>query len=93
MDIKYNITRLKDSSVKEVKDSVSVEEPLEMNLRYKSNGTWKMENLSITMRTPGHDEDLISGFYLMRELSTILNKLQKLKNKEKKLEIIIFKIK
>ena len=62
MDIKYNITRLKDSSVKEVKDSVSVEEPLEMNLRYKSNGTWKMENLSITMRTPGHDEDLISGF-------------------------------
>ena len=62
MNIKYNVIKLKNSSVEEVKDFVSVEEPLEMNLKYKIDSKWITEHLSITMRTPGHDEDLISGF-------------------------------
>ena len=62
MDIKYNVVKLKDSSTEEIKDFVSVEEPLEMNLKYKVDGKWETDQLSITMRTPGHDEDLISGF-------------------------------
>ena len=62
MDIKYNVIKLKDNSSEEVKDFVSVEEPLEMNLKYKIDGKWISEHLSITMRTPGNDEDLISGF-------------------------------
>ena len=60
MDIKYKVSKLKDNNTKEIKDSVSVEEPLEMNLKFKINGKWQTENLSITMRTPGNDEDLIS---------------------------------
>ena len=84
MDIKYNITRLKDSSVKEVKDAVSVEEPLEMNLRYKSNGTWKMENLSITMRTPGHDEDLISGFLFNERIIDDIKQITKIEKQGEK---------
>ena len=62
MDIKYNVVKLKDGSSEEVKDFVSVEEPLEMSLKYKVDGKWETEQLSITMRTPGNDEDLISGF-------------------------------
>ena len=62
MDIKYNVVKLKDSSTKEIKDFVSVEEPLEMNLKYRIDGKWITDQLSITMRTPGNDEDLISGF-------------------------------
>ena len=62
MDIKYNVVKLKGSSTEEIKDSVSVEEPLEMNLKYKVNQKWVTDQLSITMRTPGNDEDLISGF-------------------------------
>ena len=62
MNIKYNVIKSKDGSVEEVKDFVSVEEPLEMNLKYKIDGKWITEHLSITMRTPGQDEDLISGF-------------------------------
>ncbi len=84
MDIKYNITRLKDSSVKEVKDAVSVEEPLEMNLRYKSNGTWKIENLSITMRTPGHDEDLISGFLFNERIIDDIKQITKIEKQGEK---------
>ena len=62
MDIKYKVSKLKDNNAKEIKDSVSVEEPLEMSLRFKVNEDWKEENLSITMRTPGQDDDLIAGF-------------------------------
>ncbi len=62
MNIKYNVVKLKGSSTEEIKDSISVEEPLEMNLKYKVDGKWETDQLSITMRTPGHDEDLISGF-------------------------------
>ena len=50
MDIKYNITKLRNDKTEETKDYVSVEEPLEMNLRFKINGSWQAENLSITMR-------------------------------------------
>ena len=62
MDIKYKVLKLKDNASQEVKDSVSIEEPLEMKLKFKSKDNWKSENLSITMRTPGNDEDLIAGF-------------------------------
>ena len=40
MDIKYNVVKLKDGSTEEIKDYVSVEEPLEMNLKYKVDGKW-----------------------------------------------------
>ena len=62
MDIKYSISKLKNSKLEEIKDSVSVEEPLEMRLKYKKNSKWEVQNISITMRTPGNDEDLIKGF-------------------------------
>ena len=62
MDIKYNVIKLKENKIEEIKDHVSVEEPLEMSLKFKKNGKWQTENLSITMRTPGNDEDLITGF-------------------------------
>jgi len=62
MDIKYNVTKLKKNTTNEVKDFVSVEEPLEMSLKFQTKGNWQIENISITMRTPGNDENLISGF-------------------------------
>jgi len=62
MDIKYNITKFKNNKTEQIKDLISVEEPLEMILRYKKNNKWNNLNISITMRTPGNDEDLIAGF-------------------------------
>ena len=49
MDIKYKITKLKNNSTEEVNDAVSVEEPLEMNLRYNLENKWHIENITITM--------------------------------------------
>ena len=79
MDIKYNVTKLRNNTKKEVKDSVSVEEPLEMNLKFKIKGKWKIENLSITMRTPGNDEDLISGFLFNERIIENINDIQNIK--------------
>ena len=68
MDIKYSISKLKNSKLEEIKDSVSVEEPLEMRLKYKKNSKWEVQNISITMRTPGNDEDLIKGFLFSEQI-------------------------
>ena len=81
MDIKYNVTKLKENKTEEIKDHVSVEEPLEMNLRFKKNSNWQTENLSITMRTPGNDEDLIAGFLFNERIVENVNQIIK---KEKK---------
>ena len=79
MNIKYNVIKLKDSSVEEVKDFVSIEEPLEMNLKYKVDSKWITEQLSITMRTPGHDEDLISGFLFNERIIENFSEIENVK--------------
>ena len=78
MDIKYKVTKLKNNNIEEVKDSVSVEEPLEMILRFEKNGKWKNENISITMRTPGNDEDLISGFLFNERIIESFSDIEKI---------------
>ena len=78
MDIKYNVTKLRENKAEEVKDHVSVEEPLEMNLRFKQNSNWHTENLSITMRTPGNDEDLVAGFLFNERIIEDVNQIIKI---------------
>jgi len=85
MDIKYNITKLKGSKKEETKDYISVEEPLEMSLKFKKGDNWNKENISITMRTPGNDEDLISGFLYNEKIIENINEIEKV---EKKGEIV-----
>ena len=81
MDIKYNITKLKGSIKEEVQDHVSVEEPLEMSLKFKKGDKWNIENISITMRTPGNDEDLISGFLYNERIIENINEIEKVEKK------------
>ena len=81
MDIKYNVSKFKDSKIQEVKDSVSIEEPLEMSLKYKKNNKWEIQNISITMRTPGHDEDLIRGFLFNERIIENINQIESVEKK------------
>jgi len=78
MEIKYNVTKLRENKTEEIKDHVSVEEPLEMNLRFKQNSNWHTENLSITMRTPGNDEDLVAGFLFNERIIEDVNQIIKI---------------
>ena len=81
MDIKYNVTKLRDNNTEEIKDFVSIEEPLEMNLRFKIKDNWHVENLSITMRTPGNDDDLITGFLFNERIVENVNQVVKVEKK------------
>ena len=81
MDIKYNITKLKGSIKEDIQDHISVEEPLEMSLKFKKEDKWNIENISITMRTPGNDEDLVSGFLYNERIIENINEIEKVEKK------------
>ena len=85
MDIKYKVIKLKNNNTEEIKDSVSIEEPLEMILKFEKSGKWQTENISITMRTPGNDEDLIAGFLYNEK---IVDNIEQIKKIQKKGEIV-----
>ena len=61
MNSKYQTIKYKGNKSSAVNDLVSIEEPLEMTVRYKKNKEWVNDSISITMRTPKNDEDLIIG--------------------------------
>ena len=84
MNIKYNVTKLRNNKTENIKDFVSIEEPLEMNLKFKSNSNWQIENLSITMRTPGNDEDLITGFLFNERIIENVNQIENIEKKGEK---------
>ncbi|SEN51407.1 FdhD protein [Mucilaginibacter gossypiicola] len=43
-------------------DSIAIEEPLEIKLEYGPTDQREVRNISVTMRTPGHDAELATGF-------------------------------
>ena len=46
----------------EVEDEIAIEEPLEIQLVYSTQYGRMQKNISVTMRTPGNDEELAAGF-------------------------------
>lgn len=56
------IIRNKNQELKEIQDVVAIEEPLEIQLETGSGEMRKVNPLSVTMRTPGDDEELAIGF-------------------------------
>ena len=62
MNSNYKVLKFRSNNLKEIDDQVSIEEPLEIIVRYKDKVNWIENTISITMRTPGDDEDLVTGF-------------------------------
>jgi len=62
MSFNYKVSKFKNNELKESIDQVSIEEPLEIIIKFKENNTWVQNTISITMRTPGDDKNLITGF-------------------------------
>ena len=76
MNSKYKVTKFSSKNYINTEDLISVEEPLEISLKYKLDDKWTNQNLSITMRTPGHDEDLVTGFLFNEQIITSLNDIE-----------------
>jgi FdhD protein len=58
------IFRVTRGEVAMVQDAVAVEEPLEIQLVYGAVDDRKIKSISITMRTPGNDDELAAGFLM-----------------------------
>jgi len=68
MNSKYKVTKFIKNKFENIEDLISIEEPLEISLKYKKKDEWLTKSLSITMRTPGHDEDLVRGFLFNEQI-------------------------
>ena len=80
MNSKYKVTKLIKGKLENIEDLISVEEPLEISLKFKDKEKWITKSLSITMRTTGHDEDKVRGFLFneqiiqnIKEIETIVS--------------------
>jgi FdhD protein len=60
------VLRLEGASASTADDVLAVEEPLEIQVRRTEDPDWT--SLSVTMRTPGHDDELAAGFLLGESL-------------------------
>ena len=77
MNSKYKTIKYKKNKPSDIEDLVSIEEPLEMVVRYKKKDEWIDNSISITMRTPKNDEDLVVGLLFCEGI------IQKISNKFK----------
>ena len=68
MNSKYKVLKFNSNKFENFEDLVSIEEPLEISLKFKENDHWVTKILSITMRTPGDDKDLVRGFLFNEQL-------------------------
>ena len=70
MNSKYKVLKYSSNKFENIDDLISIEEPLEISLKYKESDKWINQSLSITMRTPGDDEDLVRGFLYNEQIIT-----------------------
>ena len=80
MNSEYKVTKFKNGQVENIQDLISIEEPLEISLKYKDNGKWLTKSLSITMRTPGHDKDLVRGFLFNEQIIENINDIESIES-------------
>jgi FdhD protein len=73
MNSKYKVAKFKSNKIENVDDLISIEEPLEISIKYKDQDNWVNQILSITMRTPGNDEDLVRGFLYNEQIIEDIN--------------------
>jgi len=80
MNSKYKVFKFIKNKFENTDDFISIEEPLEISLKYQDQNKWITSSLSITMRTPGHDEDLVRGFLFNEQIIQNLNEIKEIES-------------
>ncbi len=80
MNSKYKVTKFTSGKLESIEDLISIEEPLEISLEFKEKEKWITKSLSITMRTPGHDEDLVRGFLFNEQIIRNVKDIENIKS-------------
>jgi FdhD protein len=71
------LIKVQNADVVDTDDLLAIEEPLEIRIEYGVPSERTIKNLSVTMRTPGHDLDLAVGFLFTEG---IINSKKDIKN-------------
>ena len=80
MNSKYKVLKYSSDKFENIDDLISIEEPLEISLKYKESDKWINQSLSITMRTPGDDEDLVRGFLYNEQIITNISDIDSIES-------------
>ncbi len=80
MNFKYKVLKFKSNQFENVEDLISIEEPLEISIKYQDQDKWVNQILSITMRTPGYDEDLVRGFLFNEQIVQNISHIESIKS-------------
>ena len=80
MNSKYKVLKYSSNKFENIDDLISIEEPLEISLKYKESDKWINQSLSITMRTPGDDEDLVRGFLYNEQIITNIDDIDSIES-------------
>ena len=80
MNSKYKVIKFSKNKLEKIDDLITIEEPLEISVKYKDQNQWVTNSLSITMRTPGHDKDLVRGFLFNEQIIQDLNEIENIES-------------
>lgn len=73
------ITKVNADGSKVTPDLMAVEEPLEIRIGYGALGGRQQKSLSVTMRTPGHDYELATGFLFTEGIIDTFDQVESIK--------------
>jgi len=91
------ITKLHHGKIDQGMDSLAMEEPLEIRVQYHSELGSTLKSISVTMRTPGQDEDLALGFLFTEGIIQSIQQIQAVhhslfacaENKENTIQVVL----
>ena len=78
MSSEYKVFKFKSNNLDSFDDHISIEEPLEIIIKYKDKEIWVEKTISVTMRTPGDDEDLVRGFLFNEKVLEKIDYIEKI---------------
>ena len=78
MNSEYKVFKFKSKNLDNFNDHISIEEPVEIIIRYKDKEIWVEKTISVTMRTPGDDEDLVRGFLFNEKIIEKIDYVEKI---------------
>lgn len=78
MNSEYKVFKFKSENLDKFNDHISIEEPVEIIIKYKDKEIWVEKTISVTMRTPGDDEDLVRGFLFNEKIIEKIDYVEKI---------------
>ena len=78
------VIKVSENDASSFTDRVAAEEPLEIRLDYKGDTGRKIKSISVTMRTPGNDAELATGFLYTEGIVNAADDIVSIENTDEK---------